>query len=99
MKLSKNEKGKTIQTQGGRKYVRQKTVTVRIRLTPELTEEMLWGGWSGEGEGLAIVTLHHCKGVSSFLLLCFSVLISKNLGNRFIGIFLWSQKSKINIHA
>lgn len=49
MKLSKNGKGKTIQTQGGRKYVRQKTVTVRIRLTPELTEEMLRGGWSGGG--------------------------------------------------
>lgn len=75
----------------------QKTITVRIRLTPELTEEMLRGGRSGEEEGLTTVTLHHCKGVSSFLRLCFSVPISKNLGNQFLRIFLWSQKSKINI--
>lgn len=33
-----------------RKYVRQKTITVRIRLTPELTEEMLRGGRSGGGD-------------------------------------------------
>lgn len=51
-----------------RKYVRQKTITVRIRLTPELPEEMLG---AGEEEGLTTVTLHHYKGVSSFLRLCF----------------------------
>lgn len=81
-----------------RKYVRQKTITVRIRLTPELTEEMLRGGRSGGG-GLTTVTLHHCKGVSSFLCLCFLVPISKNMGRRFIGIYLWSQESKINISS
>lgn len=30
-----------------RKYVRQKTITVRIRLTPELLEEMLGTGGVG----------------------------------------------------
>lgn len=33
-----------------RKYVRQKTITVRIRLTPELTKEMLGGGGRSGGE-------------------------------------------------